>query len=245
MQARVDILNRLQRLDLANRVAREIAEKHGENILSVAIGGSLSKEEDLQFSDLDLVVITREKVRTEIRVIEGVVTEYIFATLDDLTKIISDPKEESWSFWASIISRARTILGKDEIIEQLRRDLNNVPREKYEEAAKLKLPLILEYSNHVKNAVLRNDLYSAIFNSLWMTNVVGEFTALINFKFFSTNVFRSLIQAREFSLIPNDFFKLMEGIYVEKKLDSLANMTERLCQNCFDLATKTGLGSKH
>jgi hypothetical protein len=78
-----------------------------------------------------------------------------------------------------------------------------------------------------------------------MTNVVGEFTALINFKFFSTNVFRSLIQAREFSLIPNDFFKLMEGIYVEKKLDSLANMTERLCQNCFDLATKTGLGSKH
>ena len=79
-------------------------------------------EEDLQFSDLDLVVITREEVRTEIRVIEGVVTECIFVTLDDVTKIVSDPGEESWSFWASIISRARTILGKNEIIQELRTD---------------------------------------------------------------------------------------------------------------------------
>ena len=162
LKAKVDILNRLQRLDLAKRIANEVAGEHGENILSVAIGGSLSREEDLQFSDLDLVVITREKVRTEIRVIEGVVTEYIFVTLDDLIKIVSDPEEESWSFWASIISRAKTILGKNEIIEQLRKDLNNVPQEKYQEAAKMKLPLILEYSNHVKNALLGNDLYTAI-----------------------------------------------------------------------------------
>ena len=76
-----------------------------------------------------------------------------------------------------------------------------------------------------------------------MTNVVGEFTALINSRFFSTNVFRSLDEARDFSLIPNDFFMLMEGIYVEKEIESLANMTERLYQNCFESAQRIGLSS--
>ena len=68
------------------------------------------------------MVITREEVRTEIRVIEGVVTECIFVTLDDVTNTVCNHGEESWSFWASIISRARTILGKNEIIQELIKD---------------------------------------------------------------------------------------------------------------------------
>jgi hypothetical protein len=96
----------------------------------------------------------------------------------------------------------------------------------------------LEYSNHVRNARLRGDLYSAIFNSLWLTNVAGEFVGFLNDHYYSKNVFRSLNEAKEFKVLPKNYFELIEGLYVEKNIDKIAEMSIQLCENCFSLGKK-------
>lgn len=207
----------------------------------MALAGSTSRNEDAEFSDLELIVVSEKRTETSYSVKDNIVIEILSITKDELGKIVSNPASDSWPNWAGLLSNAKVLHGDSEILMAYKKRLNSIRHAEYSRAAKEKLVWILEYANHARNARSRNDLYSAIFYSLWLTNVAGEFVGFLNDSYYAKNVFRSLKEAKRFRLLPENYFELMEAIYVEKSIDKITEMCTELCENCFSLAKDAGI----
>ena len=71
------------RLHIAHELKKKILKKHTDAILGIAIYGSVAKNEDRKYSDLEMFVITRRKLKKrEIRYVYGdmaVEVSYIFS----------------------------------------------------------------------------------------------------------------------------------------------------------------------
>ena len=50
-----------ERLKLAREIGKKIIKRQGKNISSIGIFGSVARNEDDKFSDLELIVITKKR----------------------------------------------------------------------------------------------------------------------------------------------------------------------------------------
>ncbi len=234
-------MNHEQRISLAIRITNQRLAILKENIVLVLLAGSTARSEDLEYSDLELILVTKESIESTLMLAEGIVVELISITQSDLAKIVSDPSQDNWFFWAGVLSTAKVLSGDPNMLDNFREASENIPLERYSTASKRRLIWMLEHLGHVRNSVLRGDSYAAIFNALWLTDRAGEFVALVNHSFYTKMVARSLDEIKKFRLIPKDYLALMQDIYIEKDLNRITEMAQKLCTNCFGLASENDI----
>ena len=225
-----------ERMELAQFLTKRLIEAYGKDILFIGVYGSVARNEDKEFSDLELIVITKKRIPARLFVYKDIVVLIQSVTYEDVAKSLSNPDDPWWFGWAGSILYAKKLYGSDELLEKFREIVRSISSEDYRRAAANRLIWMLEFLNQIKNAYLERDIYSAITSSLYLRNAAGEFVALLNRRHYRSHVFRSLKEARNFKKLPKRFIQLMITLGTSNNLEILYKSAIELWKNCLQIA---------
>ena len=230
-----------ERMKLAQFLTTRIVETYGEDVLFVGVYGSVARNEDKEFSDLVLIVITRRKIPTWFFIYKDIVVLIHCITYEDAVKSLSNPDDPWWFGWVGSILYCEKLYGSDNLLKKLKECVYSISGEDYREAAAKRLIWMLEFLNQIRNAYYERDLYSAISSALYFRNVAGEFVALLNETHYKSHVFRSLEEARNFKKLPKHFFQLMRALGVSNDLETIHKSALELWKNSIQIAKENGI----
>ena len=225
-----------ERMELAQFLTKRLIEAYGKDIFFIGVYGSVARNEDREFSDLELIVITRKKIPAWLFVYKDIVVLIHSVTYEDVIKSLSNPDDPWWFGWVGSILYAKKLYGSNELLEKFRKIVCSISSEDYRRAAANRLIWMLEFLNQIKNAYLEKDIYSAITSSLYLRNAAGEFVALLNKSHYCSHVFRSLKEVRKFKKLPERFIELMITLGTSNNLERLYRSAIELWKNCLQIA---------
>jgi len=233
-----------ERMELAQFLTKRLVKAYGKDVLFIGVYGSVARNEDKEFSDLELIVITKKKIPTWLFIYKDIVVLIHSVTYKDAIKSLRSPDDPWWFGWVSCILYAKKLYGSNELLEKFREVVYSISSEAYKQAASNRLIWMLEFLNQVKNAYFEKDVYGAITSSLYLRNAAGEFVALLNESHYKSHVFRSLKEAKKFKKLPRHFIQLMTALGKSNNLETLYKSAIELWRNCLQIAKANNISLK-
>ena len=220
---------------------KHLISRYPEEIDLALLYGSAGRKKQMEFSDVDIAIITKRKIPSGLTVVHDVIVERFFVTRKDALRGLADPSAEGWFFWAGLLSSARILYGDRSILEEFNRTLNSVTPQQYLGAARKKLLWMFEGLGHIKNAHLSADLAAAMGYAAHYRDAVGEFVALLNGQHYSSHVFRSIDEAKTFELLPRGYLDMMTELSTSNDIERVHELAVRLFEACSAIASQKGI----
>src|SRR5512136_1748508 len=90
-------MNHNDRIELARKIADQIVNRYGQDIIGIALYGSVAKNEDAEYSDLEFWIATTDKIpsREVLSIYKGQSIELFYGPADNF---INDTKTVT-PFW--------------------------------------------------------------------------------------------------------------------------------------------------
>lgn len=195
-------------LDLARRVAQDLLEERGDDILAVGIMGSVALGETSQFSDIDMIVITRRRDPEgwQQRIVDGILVSGLQMTREEAERSVTTPNldlPEILSGWRSVLP----IHDPDGILARLKEEAGSVPMELFRKSSRLALLTTVEDLGKLRDALEAGRLDEAREMSIWYTG--SAITALANILGHVPRSGKTLAQdVRRLSPIGEDLWRL-------------------------------------
>jgi predicted nucleotidyltransferase len=231
----------LDRLTIAKKKVKDLVSKHQDYIELALLYGSAGRGKEMEFSDIDIALIVKRKVPSELTVDHDVIVECFFVTRKDALRGLADPSAERWFFWAGLLSTARILYGDKRILGEFKQTLGSVTRQQYDEAARKKLLWMFEGLGHIRNSYSSGDLVAAMGYAAYYRNAVGEFVALINGQHYSSHVFRSIDEAKTFELIPRGYPEMTTELSTSNDIARIHELAVNLFEACSAIASQKGI----
>jgi len=117
---KVIIMNHEERMELANQAAKKLLEKYKSEIIYIGLYGSTARNEDEQHSDVDMIVITKNKSGLQYYPLKDIFLYFGFKMLNETDNIIKNIKG-SWPVEAGQIMSSIPLFDRDGLIDKYRK----------------------------------------------------------------------------------------------------------------------------
>jgi len=226
-----------ERLKLAREISRKIVKIHDKNILSIGIFGSVRRNEDDKFSDLELIAITKKKGFFKQYIFKDILILELGVTFKNALKMIRNVDEE-WSLRPGYLIHQKIISGDNSVINKFKKEISLVTNNDLQKAAN-KL-IIWMYDNlnkiHSANKVKNKGKMSVplAFFTIHANLLVG----LLNKHIYRRQYYGALDEAKTFKKLPKDYYKLMKILYENKFPEKTDKAATELYNNCLKFLKK-------
>jgi len=209
------------RLEIAHHIADRVVKKYGNNVLAVYVCGSTSKKLDRPFSDLELIVVVRDRAEIAMKYYlhRGLVIQIEYFKS---SKILNDAEQftDNWN-WVADQYRNRIVLyERDGWFRRLNDAVAKSDKMDSHKALRKSFMMMTESMAVLRNDVLTNDKVGVLMRGRVLAEDAARILFLINRRYITTTSWFWKI-AFELPDKPKDFKKLVE------KMSGFVPTTER------------------
>jgi len=158
------------RLALARDLAGEFRAREGRNLVAVGVYGSAAQGTDREFSDVDMLVVVRQKRRyIHAQMRKGTLVTILQLTPEEAREEVLGGRsdlEEALGGWRSM----RAIYDPGRLLARLRRHAYRPSAEQFREAARLAILETYEDYGKVRNAIASGDREEMREMAIWFTS---------------------------------------------------------------------------
>lgn len=212
----------------------------------------MARGEDTEYSDLEMIFVTRRSVRVPGMSPDG----YREFLLDDLqTQLEFRTKAEVfeilehvgpyWPVQVWVYLEPKVIYGNREIVErtvsEFRERVARLPDIAFRKAAGHALIWVRGHLGKVRNACEQGDDPRAGQAAEWMGYEAASFVALVNRRYYRHADFRWLEESKEFPLLPKDYHALMVRLHLARSRPDILEAATELYDACAALAQRGGI----
>jgi kanamycin nucleotidyltransferase len=231
------------RLKIAHHIADRVVKKYGNNVLAIYVCGSTSKTLDRPFSDLELIVVVRERAEISMKYYlhRGLIIqiEYLKSS-----KILSDAEQftDNWPWEAdqyrnriSLYERDRWFKGLDEAVAKNDKKNSVV-------AIRKSFMMMTESMAVMKNAMLTSDTVGILSRGRVLAEDAVRIVLLLNRRYVTTTSWLWKI-VFDLRTKPRDFKELVEKMsgFVPTTREEVVASSERLYKEMSELVTHAGV----
>ena len=239
-------MKHIERLQLAKHICKKLKEKYGSKILVAGVYGSLSRNQDKEDSDLDLILITKNNVdRIEDKFMyKGIPVAYWSIKLKDAKNKIQYPCFDDWPWALNSILDFKPLVGDKTIPKKLKELCKKVPYKKHKKAIANYLPAIYEWNTKIQKSYKKKDVGEIRF-AIWDTmNGILGCIALLNKKYFIGNGYGRFRESFKYKIKPKNYKKLVEIAWKSKDSKKAVKAFNELFRNFEELMEKEDIRPK-
>jgi kanamycin nucleotidyltransferase len=231
------------RLKIAHHIADRVIKKYGNNVLAVYVCGSTSKTLDRPYSDLELIVVVRDRAEISMKYYlhRGLIIqiEYLKSS-----KILSDAEQftDNWPWEAdqyrnriALYERDRWFKGLDEAVAKNDKKNSVV-------AIRKSFMMMTESMAVLRNAVLTNDKAGVLSRGRLLAEDAARILLLLNKRYVTTTswLWKIVFGMRN---NPKDFKKLVDKMsgFMPTTEEEVVASSERLFKEMSELVTHYGV----
>jgi predicted nucleotidyltransferase len=224
-----------ERLNLAKDVGKRIIQKYGkDNVLSVGIYGSVARNEDNEFSDLEMIVITKKKDFMKHYIYKDTTVTIIGTSFKNAIKMIRKI-DEQWSLRPGYLIHQKIIFGDKKIINKFKKEVESVKENDLKKAAENQISWMYENLNKIKTANKVKSRGKMLFTLTFYTIQANLFVGLLNKYVYIRQGFDALKEAKKLKKLPQNYYKLMMILYENTDLEEITKAASELFNNCQEL----------
>ncbi|MDA4129813.1 MAG: hypothetical protein OK457_03485 [Thaumarchaeota archaeon] len=229
-----------ERWAFAEDISRKVLESHKGKVLFVAAAGSTADSKDGEYSDLDMVIASNEKIGESRKFIfKDIIAEPFYITKSEAERIFRDPAGESWQSWMMLIHTAKMIYGDENLLKELQGINSSIPNDAYAKPAARNLVLMQEFINHIKAVVPYNSLSDELFLSVEFRKLAIEFVALLNKKYYLT--YDWIGEAKSWPQLPENYVQLAKKLGASVSGSEILETSSQLLESCKNKAHELGI----
>jgi len=230
-------------LKIAHHIANRVVKKYRNNVLAVYVCGSTSKKLDRPYSDLDLIVVVRDRAEISMKYYlhRGLIVqiEYLKSS-----KILSDAEQltDNWPWEADQYRNRVALYERDGWFRRLDEAVAKNDKKDSVEAIRKSFMMMTESMAVLRNAVLTNDKAGVLSRGRLLAEDAARILLLLNRRYVTTT---SWLWEIVFGMRnnPKYFKKLVEkmSVFVPTTEEEVVVSSERLYREMSELVTHYGV----
>jgi hypothetical protein len=231
-------------VELASRVTQKFLDEYGDEIILGGVYGSTAKEQDVEDSDLEMLMIVKNesKAKDVYFAYKGIPVSLIVQKISDVEKDIKKI-EIDWPLKMGRLFMLDVTCGDKGILSRFRELLEGVSDETFDEFLAWYTPLCYEGLGKLKAVKERGNTEEA---HLLVCEILGEFmllTAIFNRRFINYAYLRGLKEAYQFDYLPKDFKQNAEALLrsYEFDLDKTIGLADEFVNNFVSFLAENGV----
>ena len=224
-----------ERYKLALEISRKISREIDENLICFSLYGSTSRGADTHWSDLEMLMITREEVPKK-TFLDGFVPVTINSITENrLCRILEEPGVE-WPFYAGLVKNLVVLEGDASKPGQYYALACRVPEEKFRKALKNNLSeLVFESCGRIYSCISRkryDNIYCAVIETLLEMRTA---LCLLNCTHVNHDYFEGLQESFMFKKLPERYPVLANRLWKSRSPFPIVNDSRELLKNYLSL----------
>ena len=232
-----------QRLKIAHRIADRVVKKYGNNVLAVYVCGSTSKKLDRPFSDLELIVVVRDRAEIPMKyyVHRGLIIHIQYPkssyTLDDAQQF-----SDSWHWVADQYRNRIDLYERDSWLRRLNEAVAKSDRRDSHDAIRKSFMMMTESIAVLRNDILTDDKVGVLMRGRVLAEDAAKILLLINRRYVTTTSWFWKI-VLDLPNKPKGFKTLVEKMsgFVPTTVEEVAASSERMYKEMSQLVTHHGI----
>jgi len=229
-----------ERIKIAKAISEVIVQKYANEILLVAVYGSVARKEDVSYSDIDMYAVTRNLTFQRYFAYNGIPITVHFKTERAVSEAVGKVTS-TWPAEAHQFLFPKILYGSKKLPNEWRQIVEEIPEKDFHEAASISLIEIFENVGKTRNACKQRNLgrcIESVWNVVWHADM---FVALVNRTYYKKPGFRGLEEVTKFEKIPANYCKLMKTLWKSRSFSELNTASMELWERCLELAKKEGI----
>jgi kanamycin nucleotidyltransferase len=199
-----------ERIQLAQAITQAILRQHGDSVIAVAIYGSVAKEEDETYSDLEMWAVMQDPfaTREQAFIYQDISVELSYLSRE---RMLAQAGEVTslWPLEADAYHAFRTLFERQDFSEQVYQVTSNLREADFHAAMRQAMIETFENLGKLKNAWERADQYGVIECGRRLTFTTAMLIGLANRRFYPS--LRGLHQlAKQMPRQPRDYPRLLD-----------------------------------
>ncbi|WP_214079423.1 hypothetical protein [Mesotoga sp.] len=224
-----------ERYNLALEISRKVSREVKDNLICFCLYGSTSRGTDTHWSDLEMLMITREEVPKK-AFLDGLVPVTINSITENrLCRLLEEPGVE-WPFYAGLVKNLLVLEGDASKPGQYYALACRVPEEKFRRALKDNLSeLVFESCGRIFSCIARKryeDIYCASIETLLEMRTA---LCLLNCTHVNNDYFDGIQESFKFKKLPERYPVLATRLWKVRSPFSIANDSRDLFKNYLSL----------
>ncbi len=220
-----------ERYNLALKYSEELRRELGNNLVSCCLYGSTSRGTDTKWSDLEMLVVTREDTPSRFFLVDMIPVSIKTITDDKLSDILQNP-DKDWPFYAGLMNNLEVLSGDEKLPGSYLEIAMNVPESKFIEAAKKNVSeLVFESCGRIFSCTVRkryDDIFCAVIETLLEMRTM---ICLINHTFVNWDYFEGIKETFKFEKIPKNYPVLATKLWQSCSPFEIARYARKLLKN--------------
>lgn len=240
-------MNHEERIQIAKRLTSMMLEKYGSDILLGGIFGSTARNNNTEYSDLEMLFIVRNesKAKSFDFAYKSMPVTVSVKKVADVEKKIKEI-ELHWPLRMRTLFNLKVTCGDKIILESFRELLESVSQEKFNEFIARTAPLCFEGLGRLKSVKMRGNIHEV---GLFVAEVLWEFNLLVaifNREFVNHDYFGGFEDSFRFKRLPKDYEKIVRQLFNwnSLSLDEVISLTEEFVGNFAEFMAENGIKLK-
>ena len=234
-------------MQFAQALCDRFVGKYGPDVIVGGVYGSTARGLDIQWSDLEMLFITRDGCKAEGRqlVYRGMPVFYSVVARGGFEQSLTDPSLDgvfTWPFWMGVLSVLKVVYGDRSQVETWLQIGKAVPYEKFKKALERELPgLILESYGRIFSCKARSnqdDLYCAVLEVLFE---MKDALCLLNRSWVTHDYLQGLVDSFRFPILPKRYKELVLRLWRARGFDEVIPQAKELVENFRQLMAEEGI----
>lgn len=231
------MMERKEKIEVAKKISKNILKRYGKEIKAIAIYGSLAKKTDLEYSDIELFIVTKKDLSSKNKylIYKNVPLMYWFITSKEIEEMLKNPKGE-WPDWPQSVEsfvKPLPLYDPENLFMRYKKIRSKIPPSTFKKACETTLINIYEEICKIKNAKLSNNKIAITDEARELGWITIMFVALAN-GFHYTSTKNRFAEALSLKKLPKDFGNLVSILMgynpstIEEKYNSCINLWDNI-----------------
>lgn len=208
-------MNHDERMQIAKDFTDKVVKKYGKEIVMVAIAGPVAEDEDREFNDLDLMIVTKTNFMQPYHYMyKDCVVEPTYISEEDIPKVARTPlginggpmdkadvtflNNRNWLRWAYLFATSEKVLyGSDQPIKKFNEMTAAISKERCLAQARHELPYVRASINHIRGGSTPTG------HVVEFTKLLYEVVAMLNQTFYQSH--SQFEESKKFKVLPKGF----------------------------------------
>lgn len=231
------------RLRIAYQISDRIVPKYGNDVIAVYVCGSTSKKLDRPFSDLELIVVVRDRAEIMMKYYlhRGLIIHIQYCKS---SKILDEAEQftDNWPWEADQHRNRIALYERDGWFKRLDAAVAKSDRRDSREAIRESFMMMTESMAVLRNALLTKDKIGVLSRGRVLAEDAARIILLFNRRYVTTTSWLWKI-AFDLSIKPKGFKKLVEKMsgFVPTTGEEVVASTERMFKEVSDLLARLGV----
>ena len=231
------------RLRIAHRISDHVVKKYGSNVLAVYVCGSTSKKLDRPFSDLELIVVVRDRAEIPMKYYlhRGLIIHIQYLKSSNILDA-AEQFTDNWHWEADQYRNRIALYERDGWFRRLDEAVAKNDKKSSVVAIRKSFMMMTESMAVMRNDVLRNDKIGVLMRGRVLGEDAARILLLLNRRYVTTTswFWKIVFDSDE---KPKDFKELVEKMsgFVPTTGGDVVASSERMYKEMYDLVADHGV----